>query len=229
MIPNYNSAQEETSSAEISLAERYKLMIAARNFHYDNFSKWMTYFYVAIGAVFIGYYSIDYQKHKFAETFSVLLPVVGYIVSLLWYWSCKGYYFWNINFITLVNHYEEDLLKLRPQERVYFVFANKENQNNYFNPISGANISTSKIAILFSFIITIVWAVLLIFEIPRLFDFRISGFVDILGAITLSIIITILISGILPKYFLYSNIDHMPDLHINPLKLKDNSENQRSI
>ena len=40
------------------LDERYKILVEARNFHYDNFNKWMTYFYVAIGAVFIGYCTI---------------------------------------------------------------------------------------------------------------------------------------------------------------------------
>ncbi|MCD7972435.1 MAG: hypothetical protein LUG18_07175 [Candidatus Azobacteroides sp.] len=45
-------------TSPVDLYERCKLVINARNFHYDNFSKWMTYFYVATGALFIGYYSI---------------------------------------------------------------------------------------------------------------------------------------------------------------------------
>ena len=67
----------------------------------------------------------------------------------------QGLHYWNINFIMLVNDCEEKQLNLSPEQRVYFVFANKKTQNNYLSPISGANISTSKIAILFSFVIAI--------------------------------------------------------------------------
>jgi len=37
--------------------ETYKLAINARKNIYDNFNKWMTYYYVAVGATFIAYYS----------------------------------------------------------------------------------------------------------------------------------------------------------------------------
>ena len=39
--------------------EQYKILIEARNFHTGQFSKWSTYFYVATGALFVGYYTIN--------------------------------------------------------------------------------------------------------------------------------------------------------------------------
>lgn len=203
---------------KLNVKDRYELIIKARNFHYENFNKWMTYFYVAIGALFIGYYTIvSSENPQQLEDLAIMLTVVGYIVSSFWYWSCKGYYYWNINFITLVNHYEEDLLHLSPEDRVYFVFANKKTQNNYFNPISGANISTSKVAILFAFVITNVWGILFFSQIDQYYDLCLfcNSFAFI-GVLATVIVLTILGASI-PRTFLKSKMDHFEDLKIDPL------------
>ncbi|GGB77852.1 hypothetical protein GCM10007424_17420 [Flavobacterium suaedae] len=153
---SYNNTYVNTDSNDtLSIKERYKILIAARNFHYENFNKWMSYFYVMIASIILGFSYIiskgnpNYQEKLKSEL--LVLSLAGFIISLLWYWANKGYYYWNINFITLINYYEEKLLKFAPHERVYFVFANKSTQNNYLSPISGANFSTSKISILLSF------------------------------------------------------------------------------
>src|SRR5690554_2889930 len=91
-----------------NIFERYKLLVIARNFHYENFNKWLTYFYVANAAIFVGYIQII-SSDKFSEIWGLQFPVLilGFLAGILLYWSSKGYYFWNINFIMLVNHYEK--------------------------------------------------------------------------------------------------------------------------
>ncbi|EIW91658.1 hypothetical protein HMPREF1321_1617 [Capnocytophaga sp. oral taxon 412 str. F0487] len=215
-----NSSLNNTSvdgCKEFTPLERYKTLIAARNFHYDNFNKWLSYFYIAIGTLFIGFCTLKTSdKSSLFELEIIMILILGYIISLLWFLSCKGYYFWNINFITLVNNCEKDL-KPDPKERVYFVFANKKRQNNYFNPISGANISTSKVAILFSFIITISWGILLLKEFMKFIDDRcLSIVLHILGVILIPII-TLSLSYI-SQLFLQSKIDHFPDLKLQQTK-----------
>jgi len=201
-------SKRKDKKSSLSSLERYDYLIKARNFHYENFNKWMTYFYVAIGVLFVGYYTIETKEGMVLEKISIL--ILGYVTSLFWYWSSKGYYFWNINFITLVNDCEERLLKLKKDRRVYFVFANKKTQNNYLNPISGANISTSKIAILFSFIVSIVWNVLLIERLKDLNDISIC----ICCTVIFALIFTLILSYIIPKFILKSKINHFPDLEI---------------
>jgi len=215
---NENSDTDNNLKVEITspidIYERYKLLINARNFHYENFSKWMTYFYVAIGALFVGYYTIK-GKTEISELFPLLLAITGYIVSLLWYWSCKGYYYWNINFITLINHYEKDLLNFKEEERVYFVFANKNTCNSYLSPISGANISTSKVAIIFAFIVCIIWGIILFYEIESpefILKFKDNKWCVLLSSFFLSVSLTLITSIFIPKKFLTSSISHMPDL-----------------
>ena len=202
-------SKKKDKNGALGKIERYKFLINARNFHYENFNKWTTYFYVAIGALFVGYYTLIAQENEYL-TETIALLVLGYITSLFWYWSTKGYYYWNINFITLVNDCEKELLELKPKERVYFVFANKKNENNYWSPIRGANISTSKIAILFSFIVTLVWNFLLFEKLNSLWEYNLNSCVIFIC----SILLTSLISYSIPQSLLKSKIDHFPDLEI---------------
>lgn len=142
--------------------ERYKLLIAARNFHYDNFNKWMTFFYIAVGALFVGYYSlVTHANGNNLKLEIVMLALLGYMASLAWYLSAKGYYYWYTNFVDLINKTE---MKWDEEQRIYSVISkdNDNSNNTYFDPLKGANISTSKIAILLPFIITIAWGMLLI-------------------------------------------------------------------
>lgn len=193
-----------------SMKERFELLIKARNFHYENYNKWMTYFYIAISAVFVSFFAVVSKKESEIENkqlleFSIL--ILGYIISLLWYWSSKGYYYWNINFISLVNYYETDVFKWKPKERVYKIFYDKSLQNNYVNPISGANVSTSKIAILFAYIVSNFWGFLFFYKI---FSVRCCQNVAILVSLLSSFFFILLLSLIVPKYFLYSKIDDFP-------------------
>lgn len=196
--------------------EKYKLLITARNFHYDNFSKWMTYFYVAIGALFIGYCTLisDETPNPEITELKLLILIVGYIISVFWYLSSKGYYHWNINFISLVNHYEQNILKFEEAERVYFIHANKNAQNDYLSPISGANISTSKIAILFAFIISILWGVLLLRTLIYDCLQRLSSGLIWVIVLVFSVTLTLIISAVLGKC-LKSHVTHFRDLKLS--------------
>ena len=197
-----------------SAKERYELLIKARNFHYENYNKWMTYFYVAIAALFVAFYTIASKTDTFSdkELYEKAILSLGYIVSILWYWSSKGYYYWNINFISLVNYYEEKIFKWQPEDRVYNVFANKKKQNNYLSPISGANISTSKVAILFAFIVSSFWGILLIHKVldSNLCCCRYNLLIPLL----ISPASVAFFSALIPEIFLKSKIDDLQDLKL---------------
>lgn len=199
------------------LKSRYELIIKARNFHYENFNKWMTYFYLMISALVLGLCNIlskqDVDIFDKQRNIVLVISFLGFIVSLAWHWSNKGYYYWNINFITLVNHYEKNLLKFNENERIYFVFANKEKQNNYTNPLSGANISTSKISILLSYIITLFWSSLITFILLK--DGIEYDWLYYLWTLIFPIVLIYLLSYIVAKKYLFSYHDHFPDLNLD--------------
>ncbi|HEX8017760.1 MAG TPA: hypothetical protein VF465_21210, partial [Flavobacterium sp.] len=207
------------NECKINLEKRYEILIRARNFHYENFNKWMSYFYVMIGSLILGFsyivsksttYSSDYRKELIA------LTSIGFTISLFWHWANKGYYYWNINFITLVNHYEKNLLKFKESERIYFVFANKDSQNNYSNPFQGANISTSKISILLSYLFVIFFGS---YAFSRLLENYItSEELLVLVSALMTATIVYLLSKVLAKPYLKSYHDHFPDLEIDSKK-----------
>lgn len=189
--------------------KQYELLINARNFHYDNFSKWMSFFYIAIGGIFVGYYSLLTSNSNEEYVFEkLLLLLMGYAVSLCWHWSCKGYYYWIINWIMLIQNYEK---KFPEEARVYNCFANKNANNNYFKLTKAANISTSKLVLFFSFLTVISWGVLFVHQLLKYLGY------DTIYCIILFFIIIIVFSvflGYVPKKFFYSDLSHMPDLSI---------------
>ncbi len=210
----------------LTLKDKYEILIKARNFHYENFNKRMAYFYVMIGSIILGFSYIISKDSNYSKNYEkeiLILTVIGFIISLLWHWANKGYYYWNINFITLINHYEKNILKLKESERLYFVFANKTVQNNYLNPLEGANISTSKISIILSYLFALF--------------FGSYGFTQILAdCITCSIVLisvgavsTVFLIGLLSlaiaKTMLASNHKHFPDLKIDSTKESEYSDN----
>lgn len=172
----------------------YNIIINARNFHYENFNKWMTYYYVAVAAVFVGFYNIDDCN----QALKLFLLVVGYIISVLWHLSCKGYYFW-------VKHWTTQLLKFEESNNfsIYSTFNKsvKENENKLWNPLQSANVSTSKVTLLFSFCITIAW---LFFILHKYINCG-NCFINIMLNITSSLFMTLMVTFVL-KVFLKSDL-----------------------
>lgn len=147
---------------KITASKEYEHIINARNFHYQEFNKWSRYFGLVVGALFVAYYKPDADM-----TFQILVALLGYIVSMCWYWSNKGYtYWWNhwSNFLQIAEKYREG--GIPEADGVYTSFSYKKegiftNIGRYMNPLSGANVSTSKVVLLMSFSIACAWGVVL--------------------------------------------------------------------
>jgi len=175
--------------------DAYKIAISARNFHFSNFNKWMTYYYVAVAAIFVAFYTIKTNDTKL----KVSLLLLGFIVSVLWHLSCKGYYFWIKNWTYQIKRFEDNIKK---KDKVYSVFSShvKNKKNNLFNPIQSANISTSKLILILSFIVSVIWGYFVInylltfcYKIDLNFFFLVLGsiigtyvFISILGFLMIS-------------------------------------------
>lgn len=165
----------------------YEKAIEARNFHYDNFTKWQTFFYVAVGSVLIAYCTVLFDSEggcwttnsesSLKELFRILLPVLGYVFSLIWLCSSKGYtYWWNVH-MSLVRRFEgENILGWVCDENGNF---DKKNDKSFavyngvklepyagiFNPFAGANFSTSKLANAMAFVSASAWGAVLMYSL----------------------------------------------------------------
>jgi hypothetical protein len=160
---------------ETKLESAYKVTLAARNFHLDHFNKWMTYYYVAVAAIFVGFYNIKDGVENDNFTIKLGLLALGFLVSILWHLSCKGYYFWVKNWTYQLLRFEKEM---DDKFKVYSVFSKTvtANGNKIFIPTQSANISTSKVTLFLSFIISITWAYLFFNKLTSCFcicDFKI--------------------------------------------------------
>jgi hypothetical protein len=98
---------------------------------------------------------------------SGLILSLGYIAAFLFYCSAKGYHYWTTNFIRRLIDYESRNV-VDDNGRVYSAIANKENGMSYFWPLKAANISTFKVVILFAYVLTYAWGILLIDKLIKI-------------------------------------------------------------
>ena len=155
----------------------YEQAVNARNFHYDNFSKWQTFFYVAIGAVLVAYCTVtsgggccgcansgDACKKQLLE---ILLSALGYMFSLIWLCSSRGYtYWWNAY-----------MKKLKKTEKIvaehfgatditaYTGLEFTPPEDCHWNPFIGGNFSTSRLANALAFVSAWAWGILLVYTL----------------------------------------------------------------
>lgn len=191
-----DNKQEQINKLNLTAKEKYHYVIEARNFHYREFNVWSTYFSIIVGALFVAYYNSlkDYPLLAF------VVSVLGFIASLCWYLSAKGYTYWWNHWSAFLIHMEKDDIKSLEACGVYSSFFDGNegekqksshtngNKNTFYsaqilNPFKGSNVSTSKVMMFLTFCITVAWAVVcadslfnVIVEIISLFngeaDFR---------------------------------------------------------
>lgn len=221
---------------EDKLQKQYDRLVAARNFHYENFNKWLMSFYLIIGALFIALYTLhtDEVQHRYME---LLLTIVGYVVSFATYLSGKGYYYWEINWIRLVQYFENTYLKVNKtagekvntkekfRYRVYSVFANKEDNKCMCRPMSGANISTSKVALLVTLFVTILWGMMAFYFVVTLWPCdgidtrqeKVELSLLLSAVVTIALILIVSLLGMLEKFDIHclnSNLEGLDDLEL---------------
>ena len=85
---------------------QYQTIIQARDFHYEQFTRWSSYFYVIIGALFVGYYSIAASS----DVLSWVILCLGYLISVANFLSVKGYIYWWQHWNLLLADFEKRLV-----------------------------------------------------------------------------------------------------------------------
>lgn len=147
--------------------KQYERLIEIRNFHYENLNKWLSFFYVAIGAIFAGFCTI-YKEGSVSPKLVILILAVLYLVSICAYLSCKGYYYWENHWIILLHNFEKKYFAGKEDGlRVCSVFANKDKLHEPCNPVGGANVSTTKVSLFLTLSIAIISGAILLYYITK--------------------------------------------------------------
>jgi hypothetical protein len=147
---------------EVECLERqYKVAIDARDKLNDNYHRWMTFYYVANGTVLVSITTL-YSKSLPPSNFAILvLSVIGILVSIIWNLSCKGYYYWSLNWIDIIMFLERKLANNEPHLMPYNIFSESValNMDSPRNPLKPANISSPKLTKLMSLFSITCWTI----------------------------------------------------------------------
>ena len=167
---NKNASLSTEEEKKLSLFQK---AIEARNFHYENFTKWQTFFYVAVGSVLVAYCALLTGRQDIAaentEIYCVLLkllPIIGYVFSLIWLCSSRGYTLWWNSYMSLVKYFEQKhILKKKDEDEsdmtlAVFNVADKQSfsRESYVDLTSGANFSTSRLSNAMALVSTLAWS-----------------------------------------------------------------------
>lgn len=145
------------------LEEVFKIALDTRKFEIELYWKRTGYFVLFIGAVFVGYYNIintaeegisKYQN----EWLLLLLPALGFLLSLLWYMANRGSKFWQEN-------WEAHIEELCTHLGVPIFSIIKSREHSIRNLMQEYPFSVSKVNQMVSLIITFAWLLMLCKEI----------------------------------------------------------------
>ena len=145
---------------------QYQTIIQARNFHYEQFTRWSGYFYVIIGVLFIGYCLIVQTPAANTADCRVLGWVVlciGYIASVANYLAVNGYVYWWNRWTRLLTNFEKKACT-EEEESVYNALAEKPKSDISCRLLKGRDISPEKVTIALAGMVILGWSILIGFK-----------------------------------------------------------------
>ncbi|MFI5139952.1 MAG: hypothetical protein ACHQIM_19185 [Sphingobacteriales bacterium] len=147
------------------LEKQYKVAVDARDKLNENYHKWMTFYYVANGAILVAITNI-YDKLNGDNWGIIIMTAIGVFTCTIWNASCKGYYYWSLSWIAIIMHMERELAKNNINLMPYSMFSKDvvDEFDHKNNPIDPANISTPKLTLRFSIFAIFCWSLFFIFE-----------------------------------------------------------------
>ena len=152
---------EEEKKQNGIFEKQYKIAIEARDKLNDNYHKWMTFYYVANGAVLVAITTLFSKQGQDKGIF--ILSLIGVLICIIWNLSCKGYYYWSNSWINLIIELEKKVFD--EENLVYGAFSEKVavNEKSTWYILEPNNISTPKLTLLFSFTSIVCWTVYAIY------------------------------------------------------------------
>lgn len=179
-------SQEHFKVEDSLIYNQYLRAIDARDKLNENYHRWMTFYYVALGSILyilIGLITSE-KKHDFT-LMKFWLCLLASFISIIWNLSCKGYYYWSNSWIQIVKQLESKIINENPEAKVYTDFIEPKRLSNlkYWIPTKPANISTPKLTLFVSLCSTVLWFVTATIEYFKMFDDFMSRFLFLIFGI----------------------------------------------
>lgn len=143
------------------LEEAFKIALETRKFEIDLYWKRTGYFVIFIGAVFVGYYTIlssDKIEKEQQSWLLLILPALGFLLSLLWHMANRGSKFWQEN-------WEAHIEEVSTHLGIPIFGIIKSRKHSIYNVMGQYPFSVSKVNQMVSLFITISWVLVFIKEV----------------------------------------------------------------
>lgn len=122
-----------------------------RKFEIELFWKRATYFWIFISLIFVGYYTIlDNETLSNAELYKVAVSYIGLVFSFSWYLVNRGSKFWQNNWELHVDFLEDQ--EIGPLYKMMI-----DNRSCACEPLKPYPFSVSRINILISLYVVLIW------------------------------------------------------------------------
>lgn len=139
-----------------SILEAFKIALDTRKFEIDLYWKRANYFWLFIGAVFIGYCSTLRDDHSL-DFENILITFLGYIFSVCWLFVNRGSKFWQENWETNI-----EKLSRKLGYPIFGLIAC--DKYNALNPRDKYPYSVSKVNQLLNCAVIFFWAILAVYR-----------------------------------------------------------------
>lgn len=140
----------------------YEKAIEGRSAHYNQYIQFTNLYAIFTGAFFLAFYHVFDNSNFEKNLLASIIALLGLGSSILWLGSVKGYYAWIINWITIVQYYEELLNEGRAVKNSHFVYKlffniEKEEKARKCILLRASRYSTQKLTMLFVEMIIVGW------------------------------------------------------------------------
>jgi hypothetical protein len=166
-IDDIKGKSEKEEDIKKTLEDTLTRAYDIRKVELDLYWKRATYFWGFLIAAFTAYFIVMNEYYDFAPSDKFLVICVGFVFSYAWYLVNRGSTYWLTNWERIIDAIEEhlgmNLYKVNLQEKIDPKFS----ENHPY--------SVSRINIIVSYFICIIWAMLIIFFIVKnIYDYCIS-------------------------------------------------------
>lgn len=128
----------------------YDRAISAYQFQVERYHTWMNYYSIFEGALLVAFYSID--RCTVGDIVYMLIPILGFIVSLCWLGSIIGHRCWMNSWLNIVKYIENKDDNI--ERKIYNSYSSSQ-KKKYF-------LSTQGITKIFILIVIIAWGLITI-------------------------------------------------------------------
>lgn len=177
----------------------YDRAIEAYRFQVERYHTWMNYYSLFHGALLIAFYSILKDVPKEQAWLPFVIASLGFLAGICWCYTVIGNKNWINNWMAVIKEVSSTNNKTKNKSIYNVIISNKDTKKG-----KRGLLSTQKVMLLFTIMVTIAWGVVAYLSFP------LNRFYVIIGLVVVAGVAIILFRN--EKSFIHSNIESMEEI-----------------